>query len=44
MQHLALFDRVAIDFGRRRIAFDVPADVARALRRARQEGSTRARF
>lgn len=44
MQHLALFDRVAIDFARRRIAFDVPADVARALRQARQTGSTRARF
>jgi hypothetical protein len=44
MQHLALFDRVSIDFGRRRIAFDVPADVARALRRARQEGGTRPRF
>lgn len=36
MQHLELFDRVAIDFSRQRILFDVPADVARALRRARQ--------
>lgn len=35
MQHLALFDRVAIDFGKQRILFDVPADVARALREAR---------
>lgn len=35
MQHLALFDRVAIDFSRQRILFDVPADVARALRNAR---------
>ncbi len=32
MQHLALFDRVAIDFARKRIAFDVPADIARAIR------------
>jgi predicted aspartyl protease len=44
MQHLALFDRVAIDFGRRRIAFDVPADVARAIKQARREGSYRPRF
>lgn len=44
MQHLALFDRVAIDFGRRRIAFDVPADIARAIRQARQQGSYRPRF
>ncbi len=41
MQHLALFDRVAIDFSRRRILFDVPADVARALRNARQSRSYR---
>lgn len=36
MQHLALFDRVAIDFGRQRIMFDVPADIARAMRDARR--------
>lgn len=44
MQHLALFDRVAIDFDRQRILFDVPADVARALREARQSPGYRARF
>ena len=33
MQHLKLFDRVAIDFNSRRILFDVPRDVARELRR-----------
>lgn len=36
MQHLALFDRVAIDFSRQRILFDVPADVARAMRQAQR--------
>lgn len=36
MQHLALFDRVAIDFSRKRILFDVPRDVARAIREARR--------
>lgn len=36
MQHLELFDRVAIDFSNQRILFDVPRDVARALRRAKQ--------
>ena len=36
MQHLKLFDRVAIDFSKQRILFDVPRDVARAMRRARQ--------
>ncbi len=35
MQHLKLFDRVAIDFANRRVLFDVPRDVARALRRQR---------
>lgn len=35
MQHLRLFDRVAIDFANRRVLFDVPRDVARALRRQR---------
>lgn len=36
MQHLALFDRVAIDFARARILFDVPRDVARAMREAKR--------
>jgi predicted aspartyl protease len=44
MQHLALFDRVAIDFARQRILFDVPADIARALRQARQSANYRPRF
>ena len=44
MQHLALFDRVAIDFGRQRIMFDVPADVARAMRKAKRGGSYSPRF
>ncbi|WP_067490691.1 retroviral-like aspartic protease family protein [Erythrobacter sp. CCH5-A1] len=44
MQHLALFDRVAIDFDRKRIAFDVPADVAAAMREAQRGGVSRARF
>jgi len=44
MQHLALFDRVAIDFARKRIAFDVPADIARAIREAQRGGTYRARF
>lgn len=35
MQHLRIFDRVAIDFAEQRILFDVPRDVARAMRRAR---------
>jgi len=38
MQHLALFDRVAIDFANRRVMFDVPRDVAQALRRQRIRG------
>jgi len=44
MQHLELFDRVAIDFGRQRIMFDVPSDVARALRNARRGTSYSQRF
>lgn len=44
MQHLALFDRVAIDFARQRIMFDVPADIARAMREARQSLGYRQRF
>jgi len=35
MQHLRMFDRVAIDFSNQRILFDVPRDVARQLRRQR---------
>ncbi|MFN4021080.1 MAG: aspartyl protease family protein [Erythrobacter sp.] len=38
MQHLALFDRVAIDFANRRVLFDVPPDVARAMRESRTRG------
>jgi predicted aspartyl protease len=44
MQHLALFDRVAIDFERQRIAFDVPSDIARAMREAQRGGGYRVRF
>ncbi len=36
MQHLAMFDRVAIDFAKQRVLFDVPPDVARALREAKR--------
>ncbi|OBV11253.1 aspartyl protease family protein [Erythrobacter dokdonensis] len=41
MQHLALFDRVAIDFANRRVLFDVPRDVARAIRENRSKGYLR---
>lgn len=41
MQHLALFDRVAIDFANRKVMFDVPPDVARAIRAARMKGNVR---
>lgn len=41
MQHLRIFDRVAIDFSDNRILFDVPRDVARAMRRARLRGGGR---
>lgn len=44
MQHLALFDRVAIDFARKRILFDVPADTARALRESKRGTSYTPRF
>lgn len=44
MQHLALFDRVAIDFSRGRILFDVPSDVARAMRDARRGNIYSTRF
>ncbi len=37
MQHLKIFDRVAIDFSSQRILFDLPRDVARALRRQRRQ-------
>lgn len=38
MNHLGLFDRVAIDFANRRVMFDVPADIARAMRQNRARG------
>ncbi|WP_298308374.1 aspartyl protease family protein [uncultured Erythrobacter sp.] len=41
MQHLRIFDRVAIDFSEKRVLFDVPRDVARAMRRARGRGAGR---
>ena len=44
MQHLSLFDRVAIDFANQRILFDVPADVARAIRAAQRGSSYSPRF
>jgi hypothetical protein len=44
MQHLALFDRVAIDFEKKRIMFDVPADIARAVREAQQRRNYVPRF
>jgi len=44
MQHLSLFDRVAIDFANQRILFDVPADVARAIREAKRSTSYSPRF
>ena len=44
MQHLALFDRVAIDFERQRVAFDLPTDVAQAIRRAQSSVSLAPRF
>lgn len=43
MQHLALFDRVAIDFASQQVLFDLPRDVARAMRAARM-GTQRSRF
>ncbi len=36
MQHLKMFDRVAIDFSRQRILFDIPRDIARQMRRSRR--------
>jgi predicted aspartyl protease len=44
MQHLALFDRVAIDFAKQRILFDVPRDVAKALRDAQRRNSYKLGF
>ncbi|MBV7259102.1 aspartyl protease family protein [Erythrobacter crassostreae] len=41
MQHLKIFDRVAIDFANKRIMFDVPRDIARALRKSKREGAIR---
>lgn len=43
MQHLALFDRVGIDFARQRILFDIPKDVARAIRDAERGGHSAGR-
>lgn len=40
MDHLRVFDRVAIDFANRRVLFDVPRDVARAMKRNRMRGLT----
>lgn len=33
MQHLRMFDRIAIDFANRRVLFDIPRDVSRRMRR-----------
>ena len=44
MQHLKIFDRVAIDFSRQRILFDVPRDVARAMRRVNHSGFSDSRL
>jgi hypothetical protein len=44
MQHLALFDRVAIDFAKQRVLFDVPRDVAKALREAQRRNSYKLGF
>ena len=41
MQHLKIFDRIAIDFANKRIMFDVPRDVARELRKSRRAGTIR---
>lgn len=35
MQHLKLFDRVAIDFAKKQILFDLPRNVSREIRRER---------
>jgi len=44
MQHLKMFDRIAIDFANQRILFDVPRDVAREMRRNRERRSYRSTF
>ncbi|WP_298463742.1 aspartyl protease family protein [uncultured Erythrobacter sp.] len=44
MQHLKMFDRVAIDFSRQRVLFDVPRDVARAMRRVNHSGYSDSRI
>lgn len=44
MQHLKMFERVAIDFANQRILFDVPRDVAREMRRARRTNGFRTSF
>lgn len=44
MQHLKMFDRVAIDFSRKRVLFDVPRDVARAMRRVNHSGYSDSRI
>ncbi len=38
MNHLRMFDRVAIDFSKQRVMFDVPREIERALRRDRRRG------
>ena len=38
MRELRSFDRVAIDFANRRVMFDVPADIAKAMRQNRSRG------
>lgn len=44
MQHLALFDRVGIDFGRQRILFDIPRDIAKAMRDAKRHSTYKLSF
>ena len=44
MQHLALFDRVAIDFARQRVLFDVPQDIARTMREVKRANQYRSDF
>ena len=44
MQHLKMFDRVAIDFSNRRVLFDLPRDVARAMRRVNHSGFSDSRI
>lgn len=44
MQHLALFDRVAIDFARQQVLFDVPQDIARTMREVKRANQYRSDF